>query len=161
MVRNVRNLALFAILAAIPAGLLAVQNNLCVYGDLYALIPTGTSIPLRTGEEIDSRNAVEGRAFPATVQRDIVDVSGRIAIPRGSPVTLVVQCVNQSGASGNADIFFDLDWVQVNGKTYWFDAGEVSAVPVRVSIVGPEFRVRVGSTLTFRLGRPLELRRAQ
>src|SRR4051794_20659414 len=49
----------------------------------WAVLPVGTSLSVRTDENIDERNASEGRKFGASIVQDVTDGSGRVVIPRG------------------------------------------------------------------------------
>src|SRR6185295_8410403 len=53
-------------------------------------IDTGTVISVRTNQPIDSREA-NGRVYTGTVNRDVRGEAGRVAIPRGSTVELIVR----------------------------------------------------------------------
>ena len=48
------------------------------------VIPSGTSIHVRTDEAIQATAANQGRTFPATVSQDVSDSSGQVLVPRGS-----------------------------------------------------------------------------
>ena len=76
-----------------------------------ATIVAGTTIPVRTDDVIDARDAGNGRVYSGVVDRDVVDANNRIAIPRGSDVELMVRDV------GDHRLILDLD-VVVKGKRY-------------------------------------------
>src|SRR5579862_7684614 len=59
-------------------------------GDRLTRLDPGMTISVRTNEPIDARDA-NGRVFTGTVDRDIRGENGRLAIPRGSTVELVVR----------------------------------------------------------------------
>lgn len=80
-------------------------------------INPGTEVPVRTSQTIDA-SAVDGRVFTGTVDQDVRDTNGRVAIPRGSTAELVVRT-----GSGN-DLYLDLDSVTVNGQRYAVDVNE-------------------------------------
>jgi len=75
-------------------------------------IAAGTTIPVRTDDLIDARNAGDGRVYPGVVDRDVFDGHNRIAIPRGSDVELMVRDI------GHHTLALDLDAVVVNGNRY-------------------------------------------
>src|SRR5258708_29151297 len=56
-------------------------------------IPAGTSITVRTNEAIYARQS-DGRVFTGTVEQDVPDVNGYVAIPRGAQVELIARNVN-------------------------------------------------------------------
>lgn len=47
-------------------------------------VPAGTEITVRTNDSIDAKNANDGRIYTAVVDRDVLDRSGQVAIPKGS-----------------------------------------------------------------------------
>jgi hypothetical protein len=75
-------------------------------------ISEGTTIPVRTNDAIDARDTGNGRVYSGVVDRDVVDDHGRIAIPRGADVELMVRDI------GHHTLALDLDAVVVNGKRY-------------------------------------------
>jgi hypothetical protein len=96
---------LFVLAAALPA--------------LSASIPSGAEISVRTINTIHAEDADENHMFPATIQRDVIDRDGRVAIPRGANAELVVR-----RASGN-ELVLDLRAVMVDGKRYILDTEDV------------------------------------
>jgi hypothetical protein len=87
-------------------------------GNDWAILPAGTSLSVRSDETIDERNAGEGRTFSATIVQDVMDSSGRVVVPRGSPATLIVRRVSEGGTLSSGNFVLDLDSVQVNGRRY-------------------------------------------
>jgi hypothetical protein len=75
-------------------------------------IASGTTIPVRTNDAIDARDANDGRVFSGVVDRDVFDDHNRVAIPRGSDVELMVRDL------GHHKLALDLDAMVVNGKRY-------------------------------------------
>jgi hypothetical protein len=123
----------------------------------------GTTIQVRTNETIDARRA-EDRIYSATVDQDVRNDHGRIAIPRGSNVELTVRVARDN------DLVLDLRSVVVNGERYAIrtDRNRIESrsdnniVGSIVEALGGEVRgraVRVprDSVVTFRLERPLEI----
>ncbi len=84
----------------------------------WTVLPADSRISVRTDQRIDASNAVEGRTFPATVVDDIADESGQLVIPRGSPATLIVRGVSESGTFTSGNLVLDLDSIRVNGRRY-------------------------------------------
>jgi hypothetical protein len=78
-------------------------------------IPAGTTIQVRTTEPIDAR-AVDGRIYTGTIENDVRDAQGRLAIPQGSTAELVVR------RGPDDELVLDLDSVTVNGRRYGVDA---------------------------------------
>ncbi len=79
--------------------------------DRIARLEPGTVIPVRTNEGIDADRG-DGRIYTGIVDQDVRDNNGRLAIPRGSNVELVVRVARDN------DLVLDLDSVMVNGQRY-------------------------------------------
>lgn len=85
----------------------------CAAGQNYPdTVPAGTNIEVRTNRSINLHDSTDGRPYVATVNRDVLDRDGRVAIPRGSEAELVVREV------GRHDLALDLQSVNVNGRRY-------------------------------------------
>jgi hypothetical protein len=78
-------------------------------------IEPGTSIPIRTTQAIDS-STQDGLVYTGTVDQDVLDREGRVALPRGATAELVVR------RGANNELVLDLDSVTVNGQRYAVDA---------------------------------------
>ena len=81
------------------------------------VIPSGTQISVRTNEPIDSKTASPGQTFSAEIARSVADDSGRIAIPKGSPATLVVKQAGAGKIHAN-DLAIDMSSVTIGGRSY-------------------------------------------
>jgi hypothetical protein len=93
--------------------LLGLCFALCSFAGIRAeTIAAGTTIPVRTNDAIDARDAGTGRVYSGVVNHDVLDDNNRIAIPRGSDVELMVRDI------GHHTLALDLDAVVVNGKRY-------------------------------------------
>lgn len=103
-----------ALAASLPAGLLAGPPSTA------KVIGSGATIWLRTNETIDVKQAANGQTLGATVNRDVVDENGAVAIPKGSDARLIVQ----KGSNGKT--FLALNSVTVNGKRYTVESGTSS-----------------------------------
>ena len=79
---------------------------------VWATLPPGTEISVRTDEEIKSRTSVEGRIYRAAIQRDIADDHGNILIPSGSDASLIIR------RASDGQFLLDLDSVRVGGRNY-------------------------------------------
>ena len=77
------------------------------------VVPGGTEIRVRTDQAIQTNTPSSNRFYGATVARDVMDSSGNLAIPRGSPAELAVR----RGANSN-EVVLDLESVTVNGRRY-------------------------------------------
>jgi hypothetical protein len=82
------------------------------------VIPAGTEISVRTNETIDSRNAAPGQTFRGEIRQSVLDSSGVVAIPKGSPAELMVHKVSGGGLMHSPEVVLDLAAVTVNGKAY-------------------------------------------
>jgi hypothetical protein len=87
-------------------------------------IEGGTRVPVRTTENIEE-HSLDERIFAGEVADDVTDTSGRVAIPRGSPVELAVR------DAGNGDLVLDLESIVVNGQRFAVRTGteRVDAAP--------------------------------
>ncbi len=74
-------------------------------------IDAGSSILVRTNEAIDARRS-DGRVFSGSVDRDVMDANGRVVVPQGSAVELLVK------SASKRDLLLDLDSLTVNGQRY-------------------------------------------
>ncbi len=95
------------------------------YRDEGPVLAAGTQIAVRVNEDIDSRTANPNQTYGATIDRDVVDDTGRVVIPRGSSAELVVRRASGGGAVGNSDLILDLEYVLVNGMRYRLDLPSV------------------------------------
>jgi hypothetical protein len=83
------------------------------------LIPRGTELKIRTNERIESRDANEGQTYSATLEEDVRDSSGRVAIPRRSEVALVIR------RTSDKELVLDLDSLMVGGERYYVSTEDV------------------------------------
>jgi hypothetical protein len=77
------------------------------------VLPSGTEIPVRTNDRIDSRDAREDQAFPAQIAEDVPGEDGSIAIPRGSDVSLITRRLEKNG-----DITLDVESIMIAGRRF-------------------------------------------
>jgi hypothetical protein len=85
---------------------------------IWTTLPAGTEISVRNDETITADTAVEGRTYPASIQRDVADNNGQIVLPRGSRANLVVLRSQEGGTFTGGNLMLDLDSVEVNGRRY-------------------------------------------
>jgi hypothetical protein len=74
-------------------------------------IDAGTTITVRTNEEINASNS-DGRVFSGVVDQDVINRAGNVAIPRGAEVELLVRSISKD------QVALDLDSVTINGQRY-------------------------------------------
>ncbi len=98
-------------------------------------VSAGSVITVRTDDFINARS-VDGRVYRGTVNEDVVDSQGRLAIPRGALVELMAR-----RASGH-DIVLDLESVDVRVQRYTVraDSEEVRGEQSRRDGVGANGR---------------------
>lgn len=75
-------------------------------------VPAGTEIAVRTNDSIDAKHPSDSRIYSAVVDRDVLDSSGRVVIPRGSNAELILR------DASDREIVLDLESVDVNGRRY-------------------------------------------
>ena len=90
------------------------------------VLPTGTELSVRTTNSIDSREANDGQVFSAFVNRDVVDASGAVLIPHGSPAELVIRSDNGRSIRESSNLVLDVQSVTVNGQRYLIDTDDVA-----------------------------------
>jgi len=126
-------------------------------------IEPGTNISVRTNQFINS-NRVDNRVYYGTITQDIRGGNGRLAIPAGSQVELIVRTARDN------DLILDLESVTIAGLRYGLETGRerVDAGRPDNSLVGQivgaisgdqvngrMVKIRRGTVLNFRLERPL------
>ena len=79
------------------------------------VIDAGTRVRVRTTRAIDERS-LSGRVFAGVVDQDVRDTRGRLAIPRGATVELIVR------GGDNRELYLDMESISVNGQAYGIDA---------------------------------------
>jgi hypothetical protein len=96
-------------------------------------IEPGTTVQVRTTEAIDAQT-LDGRVYTGTVENDVRDSQGRLAIPAGATAELVVR------RDADNDLVLDLDSVTINGRRYGVDATRnrigTSGIDIRNSGIG-------------------------
>lgn len=103
-------------LALFVASLLCLSvSNQTASAQSGGTLDTGTTIAVKTNEEI-SASSSDGRVFTGAVDQDVLDRQGRVAIPRGAYVELMVK------SNSANEYVLDLDSVTVNGKRLGVDA---------------------------------------
>jgi hypothetical protein len=127
-------------------------------------IQPGTLVAVRTNEIIDVDRR-DNRVYNGIVDLDVRGDNGRLAIPRGSSVELIVR------VSQDNDLILDLESVMVNGQRFAIktDANRVesqrdnSLVGAIVGAInggqarGQTVRIPRDSILKFRIERPLDM----
>jgi len=106
-----KSLIVLVSLAFIGTGPLAYEAS----AQRAARIDAGTTIPVRTVEKIEANDS-DGEVFHGVVDQDVLNRNGRIAIPKGSDVELVVRRL------GDDEVALDLDSVTINGQRYAVEA---------------------------------------
>lgn len=130
----------------------------------YTQLAPGTMISVRPSESIDVERK-DNRVYTGIVDQDVRGTNGRLAIPRGSTVELIVRVERDN------DMILDLESVTVNGQRYAIrtDANRVessrdnSLVGAIVGAInggqvrGRSVRIPRNTLLSFRIDRPLEM----
>ena len=84
-------------------------------------VAAGTTVDVRTTESINVKNVTDGRTFTGSVERDVIDANGQVAIPRGSTAQLIVR------KTGDNEMAVDLNSINVNGRTYAIESDDTTA----------------------------------
>ena len=82
------------------------------------VISSGTEFAVRSNETIDSKTASVGQHFSALIERDILDSTGRLAIPKGSDAELVIRQTEDGSMTNASELVLDVDSVTVAGIRY-------------------------------------------
>src|SRR5688572_963872 len=96
-------------------------------------IPNGTTIPVRTDDEINVTKT-DGRIYTGGVAEDVKDTRGGVALPRGTPVELIVRMV------GPQEYALDLESVTVNGRRLAVQSDTAAVAPEKEEGVGANSR---------------------
>jgi len=127
-------------------------------------IEPGTTLAVRTNQSIDSDKR-DYQVYTGIVDEDVRGDNGRLAIPRGSKVELIVRVAQDN------DLIIDLESVTVNGQRYAIKTDPNRAESNRDdSLVGAvvgalhdgetrgrAIRIPRDSVLNFRVRRPLDV----
>ena len=128
----------------------------------FTRLSPGTTIAVRPNESIDVERK-DNRVYYGVVDQDVRGNNGKLAIPRGSRVELIVRVERDN------DLILDLESVTVNGQRYAIateanrvessrDNSLVGAIVGAVSggqVRGRAVRIPRDTLLTFRIDRPL------
>jgi hypothetical protein len=90
------------------------------------VIPEGTDVVVLTSNSIRSGQDSSGQLYPATIERDVFDSSGGVAIPAGTSAKLVVSNTRGGGAVHSPELVLDLYSVDLHGEQYRLDTSSVT-----------------------------------
>jgi hypothetical protein len=114
----------------VPLGLTDfAQAQRRVPGNSSAILAAGTTVSVRTNEDIEADES-DGRVYRGVVDQNIVDRSGRVLIPRGSDVELIVRNTSDD------ELSVDLDAITVNGRRYGVESESNSVTAERKEGIG-------------------------
>ena len=111
--RKILTSLLFGVLSFAPSAISQDRYGDRIHseGDRVTRIEPGTNISVRTNQPIDVER-FDNRVYYGTVTQDIRGDNGRLAIPGGSRVELIVRVMRDN------DLVLDLESVDVNGQRY-------------------------------------------
>jgi hypothetical protein len=92
------------------------------------VIPTGTTIAVRTNERIEATQPAAGRTYEAQVTRPIIGSDNVTLVPEGSIARLKVVRVEEPGTVTSGELSLAIESLQIGGRTY-----PVESMPVEVS----------------------------
>jgi hypothetical protein len=132
--------------------------------DRMTRIESGTIIPVRTNDTIDADRR-DDQVYTGIVDQDVRGSNGRLAIPRGSTVELIVRVTSDN------DLVIDVESASVNGQRYAIKTetnrqeskrddslvGSIVGAIQGGQARGRAVRIPRDSILTFRLARPLDM----
>jgi len=158
-----------AVLALCLSSVASAQYGRGRDNERFTRLDPGMTISVRTNELIDSRQN-DYRVYTGIVDRDVRGSNGRLAIPRGSAVELIVR--QTRNGERNGEMLLDLESVVVDGQRYAITSdpnrivgtagdegivGSIVGAIRRGEIRGRAVRVPRGTVMTFRLERALDM----
>jgi len=91
------------------------------------VVPSGTSLTVRTSQELNSKNSQSGQTFLATLAQP-VGVNGKTALPSGATVSgTVVNAKAKGKIKGQAELSLALTSISVGGHTYSIQTNVLSS----------------------------------
>jgi len=121
-------------LVLVPFGLTDIaQAQRRAQGNSSAILPAGTSVAVRTTEDIEADES-DGRVFRGVVDQDIVDRNGTVLIPRSSDVELIVRNISDT------ELAVDLDAITINGRRYGIESDSSSVTAEKKEGIGANKR---------------------
>jgi hypothetical protein len=150
---KINSFKLFALLIGAMLWTLTLSNAALAQGR--GVVEAGSTITVRANDPIDV-DFTTRETFLGTVAEDVHSRNGRIAIPRGSPVEMVVTETSRN------NLVLELKSITVDGRELAVAAGDSVASSGRrqVSTSGRSIYVPADTLVSFRLDRPLRLRGA-
>ena len=160
-----------AVLAVFVIGTMAAQDrdrmrdpDWDAGANRYTRLAPGTMISVRPSEAIDVERK-DNRVYTAIVDQDVRGTNGKLAIPRGSTVELMVRVAPDN------DLILDLESVNVRGGARYAistsstrvdsaNPGLVGAIVGAVNggvVRGRSVRIPANTMLTFRIDRALNM----
>jgi hypothetical protein len=89
-------------------------------------LASGTTVSVRSEENIDSAKAVEGQTFAGEVTEDVLDADGAVVIPRGANAQLIIRSASKGGKiRGASDLVLDLKQVAIEGREYQLSTSDL------------------------------------
>lgn len=83
------------------------------------VLPARTQLEILTNETIDSKRASNNQTFAAQVNQDVVDSSGEVIVPKGSPAQLVIRTLNTGSGNDTPELALDIQSITVHGRRYF------------------------------------------
>jgi hypothetical protein len=90
------------------------------------VVPEGTDIVIRTDDSIQSNQQSSGQLYPVTIEQNVYDSAGGVAIPAGTRARMVVSNVRGGGAVHSPELVLDLYSVDIHGEQYRVDSSSVT-----------------------------------
>lgn len=125
-------------------------------------IDAGTTLTVRTTEGIDVDRR-DDRVYRGVIDQDVRGENGRMAIPRGAPVELIVRTTPDN------DLIIDVDSVMVNGQRFAIRTdpnrqesqhdlvGSIVGAVTGNEVRGRAVHIHSDTVLNFRIDRPMDM----
>ena len=107
-----------------PATNAPTMNAVGSQGIPSIVVPSGTQIVVRTNTGIDTATDTVGKLYSASIEHDVVDSTGAVGIPAGTPAQVKVIDLNQ-GTGKSPDLALALASVTLHGTVYKLDSSSV------------------------------------
>lgn len=127
------------------------------------MLAIGTTVEATIQDVISSRTSKGGERVRAIVSRNVLDATGRIAIPGGAAVVLTITKLTPANQTGSVDgvILLTATSVAVGDTTYapFASVGVVphTLAPANATPAGRELTVAPGTPITITLTQPLAI----
>lgn len=115
---------------------LSLSSGALLMGQRSNSIPSGTEITVRTDQSInaDANNISTAQMYGGTVSEDVLDASGNVLVPKGSPAQLAAL------KNSDSSLTLDLRSITVHGQRYVVQADDITTASSKNGGIGKNKR---------------------